>query len=290
MWVFIDIFYKIEKVSISLLYFILKSQSGVELSQMPLKNLLIWLWLLFFILLLLCIMLIEFWLFNQQTLAFLEYFFTMLHNSSCITVFLLWIASILLLELSSDILRIKTFSDSLRIKLSPGTFIYWYQFSSVQLLSHVQLCNPMNRSTPGLTVHHQHPEFTQTHTHRVSDAIQLSHPLSSPSPPVPNPSQHQGLFQWVSSLHEVAKVLEFLLQHQSFQWTPRTDLLQDGLAGSPWSPRDSQESSPTRQFKSINFSVLCFLYSPTLTSIHEHRKNHSLDQMDLCWQSNVSAF
>ena len=69
------------------------------------------------------------------------------------------------------------------------------------------------------------PEFTQTHVHRVADAIQPSHPLSSPFPPAPNPSQHQGLFQWVNSLHEVAKVLEFQLQHQSFQWTPRTGLL-----------------------------------------------------------------
>ena len=71
------------------------------------------------------------------------------------------------------------------------------------------LCNPMNYSMPGLPVHHQLPEFTQTHVHRVSDAIQPSHPLSSPSPPAPNPSQHQSLFQWVNSLHEVAKVLEF---------------------------------------------------------------------------------
>ena len=82
----------------------------------------------------------------------------------------------------------------------------------------------MNRSTPGLPVHHQPPEFTQTHVHRVSDAIQPSHPLSSPSPPAPNPSQHQGLFQWVSSSHEVAKVLEFRLQHQCFQWIFRTGL------------------------------------------------------------------
>ena len=87
------------------------------------------------------------------------------------------------------------------------------------------LCNPMNRSTPGLPVHHQLPEFTQTHVHRVDDAIQPSRPLSSPSPLTPNPSQHQGLFQWVISSHQVAKVLEFQLQHQSFQWTPRTDLL-----------------------------------------------------------------
>ena len=82
----------------------------------------------------------------------------------------------------------------------------------------------MNCSTPGLPVHHQLPEFTQTHVHWVSDAIQPSHPLSSPSPPAPSPSQHKGLFQWVNSSHEVAKVLEFQLQHQSFQWTPRREM------------------------------------------------------------------
>ena len=90
-----------------------------------------------------------------------------------------------------------------------------FQSSSDQIRSVAQsyttLCDPMNRSTPGLPVHHQLPEFTQTHVHRVSDAIQPSHPLSSPSPPAPNPSQHQSLFQSVKSLHEVAKVLEFQL-------------------------------------------------------------------------------
>ena len=84
------------------------------------------------------------------------------------------------------------------------------QFSSVAQ-SCPTLCDPMNRSMPGLPVHHQLPEFTQTHVHRASDAIQPSHPLSSPSLPAPNPSQHQGLFQWVNSSHEVAKVLEFQL-------------------------------------------------------------------------------
>ena len=78
------------------------------------------------------------------------------------------------------------------------------------------LCDPINRSTPGLPVHHQLLEPTQTHIHRVSDVIQPSHPLSSPSP-APGPSQHQGLFQSVNSSHEVATVLEFQLQHQSFQ-------------------------------------------------------------------------
>ena len=85
------------------------------------------------------------------------------------------------------------------------------QFSSVQSLSRVRLCDPTNCSTPGLPVHHQLPEFTQTHVHWVSDAIQPSHPLSSPSPLAPNPSQHQSLFQWVNSSHEVAKGLEFQL-------------------------------------------------------------------------------
>ena len=93
-----------------------------------------------------------------------------------------------------------------------------YQFSS--LSSCLTLYNPLDCSMPGFPVHHQLPEPTQTHVQWVSDAIQPSHPLSSPSPPAFNLSQHQGLFQWVSSLHHVAKVLEFQLQHQSFQWTP----------------------------------------------------------------------
>ena len=130
----------------------------------------------------------------------------------------------------------------------------------------------MDCSTPGLPVHHQLPEFTQIPVHQVGDAIQPSHPLSSPSPPAFNLSQHQGLFQWVSSSHQVAKVLEFQLQHQSFQWTFRIDFLYDSLVGSPCSPRDSQESSQTPHYKSIYFSALSFLYSSTLTSIHDYRK------------------
>jgi len=99
-----------------------------------------------------------------------------------------------------------------------------FQFSSVAQ-SCLILCDPINHSTPGLPVHHQLPESMQTHNHQVGDAIQPSHPLSSPSPPALNFCQHQGLFQWVNSSHEVAQALEFQLQHQSFQWTPRTDLL-----------------------------------------------------------------
>ena len=102
-------------------------------------------------------------------------------------------------------------------------------FHSVQFSSVAQscptLCNPMNCSMPGLSVPHQLPEFTQTHVHRVGDTIQPSHPLSSSLPPAPNSSQHQSLFQWVNSSREVAKVLEFQLQHRSFQWILRTDFL-----------------------------------------------------------------
>ena len=123
------------------------------------------------------------------------------------------------------------------------------QFSSVSQ-SRPTLCDPIDYSTPGLPDDHQLPEFTQTHVHWVGDVIQPSHPLSSPSPPAFNLSQHQGLFKWVSSSYQVAKGLKFQLQHQSFQWIFRTDLLQDGLVGSPCSPRGSQE--PTPQFKSIN--------------------------------------
>ena len=94
---------------------------------------------------------------------------------------------------------------------------YDLQFSSVTQLCPT-LCDPMNHSTPGLPVHHQLPEFTQIQVHWVGDAIQPSHPLLSPSPPAPNPSQHQGLFKWVSSLQQMAKGLEYQLQHQSFQW------------------------------------------------------------------------
>ena len=136
---------------------------------------------------------------------------------------------------------------------------------------------PLDGSTPCLPVHHQLPEFTQTHVHWVGDVIQASHPLLSPSPPAFNLSWHQGLFKWVSSLHQVAKVLEFQFQDQSFQWTLRTDLLEDGLVRLPCSPRDSQESSPTPQFKSIHSSALSFLYSPTLTCIHNYWKKHSFD-------------
>ena len=92
-------------------------------------------------------------------------------------------------------------------------------------------------------------QLAQTHAHQVGDAVQASHPVLSSSPPAFNHSQHQGLFKWVSSSQQVAKVLNLQLQHQSFQWVFRTDLLEDRLVWSPCSPRDSQESSPTPQSK-----------------------------------------
>ena len=134
------------------------------------------------------------------------------------------------------------------------------QFSSV-LQSCPTLCNPMDYSTQGLPVHHQLPEFVQTHVHQVSDSIQPSHLLSSPSPAF-KLSQHQSLFQWGSFSHQVAKVLECQLQHQSLRWIFRTDFFSGWLVWSPCSPRDSQESSKA-QFKSISSLALSFLYSPT---------------------------
>ena len=127
------------------------------------------------------------------------------------------------------------------------------------------LGDPMDCSTPGYPVLHCLPELAQTHVHRVSDAIQPSHPPLPPSPPALDLSQHQGLFQWVSSSHQVARVLELHLQHQSFQWIFRIDFFLDWLVWSPCSPRDSQESSSTPQIKSFSSSVLSFLYGPALT-------------------------
>ena len=108
-------------------------------------------------------------------------------------------------------------------KKTGGNKFIW--FSSVQSLSCVWLCDSMDCSRPAFPVHHQLPELAQTHVHRVSDVIQPSHPLLFPSLPAFNLSQHQGLFQWVSSLHQVAKVLKLQLQHQSFQWIFRIDFL-----------------------------------------------------------------
>ena len=178
-------------------------------------------------------------------------------------------------------------------------------FGNVQDVTFISLVQSLNCvwllatqcdcSTPGLLVYHHLPQFTQTPVHQVGDTIQPSHPLSSLSPPAFNLSQHQGLFKWVSYSHQVAKVLGFQLQNQSFQWIFRTDFLLDWLVGSPCSPRDSQEFSPAPQFKSINSLTLSFLHSPTLTSIHLWPQGvpscyrwilHSVDNRDITkWAS-----
>ena len=162
------------------------------------------------------------------------------------------------------------------------------QVSSVSK-SCLTLCDSMNCSTSGFSVHHQLLELAQTHVYQIDNAIQASHPLSSPSPAF-NLSQHQALFQWVSSLHQVAKILRvsglasvlpIIIQDPSPSgWTGWISLQSKGL---------SRVFSNT-QFKSINSLVLSFLYSPTLTSIHDHWNNHSFHWLDLCWQKNVSAF
>ena len=139
------------------------------------------------------------------------------------------------------------------------------------------LCDPMDCSTPGLPVHHQLPKFTQTHICWVGDAIQPSHPLSSPSPPTFSLSQHQGLSQWVSSLHQVPKLLEFQLQHQSFQWVFRLisfrmnwlDLLAD--QGTLKSLLQNHSSKAPVLQQSAFFIVL--LSHPYMTT----EKNHSFD-------------
>ena len=145
-------------------------------------------------------------------------------------------------------------------RMDKQNVVYTYNglFSSVQLRSHIWLfvilwmaAHPCPSPTPGA--------YSKTHVHWVSDAIPPSHPLSPPSLPAFNLPQHQNLFHWVSSSHQTAKVLEFQLQHQSFQWIFRTDFFEDWLVWSPCSQRDSQESSPTPQFKSINSSALSFL-------------------------------
>ena len=161
-----------------------------------------------------------------------------------------------------------------------------YKFSSVTQ-SCPTLCNSMECRNPGFPVHHKLPELAQTH---VGDAIQPSHPLSSPSPPAFNLSQHQGLFKWVSSSYLVARVSEFQLPASVLPMKIQDSFPLGWTGWSPWSPRDPKESSLTPQFKSISSSSLSFLYSPTLTSIHDYWKNRSFDCIHLCQQSDVSAF
>ena len=146
--------------------------------------------------------------------------------------------------------------------------------------------------TPWAVLHYL-PEFAQTQVYWIGDAIQPSHPLSSPSPPDLNLSKHQGLFKWVSSSHQVAKVLEFYLQHQSFQRNPRTDLLYDGLVGSLSSPRDSQESSPTPQFNLVLIDYFAIAVLPLMVwfwiSVCVHVHAHSLNCVWLSVTARTAA-
>ena len=154
--------------------------------------------------------------------------------------------------------------------------------------SHPTLCESMDYSTPGFPVLHYLLEFAQIHVHRVGDIIEPSHPLLPSSPLAFNLSQHSCLFQWAQSLHQVGKVLE--LQLQSFQWISRVEFLEEWLVWSACSPTDSQESSPTPQFKRTNSSAFSLLYSSTFTCIPGYWKTHSFDHTDFCQQSDVFAF
>ena len=148
------------------------------------------------------------------------------------------------------------------------------QFSSVAQLCPA-LCNPMDCSTPGLLLHHQLLEFTQTHVHWVGDAIKPSRPLSFSFCLQSFPTS--GSFQMSQLFASGGQSTVVSASTSVLQWIFRTDFLSNGLVGSPCSPRDSQKSSPTPQFKSINSSVLSSLYGPTLTSIHDHWKSQSFD-------------
>ena len=151
-----------------------------------------------------------------------------------------------------------------------------FQFSSVTQ-SCPGVCNPMDCSMSGFPVHHQLLEFSQTHVHLVGNTIQTSHPLSSPSPSPFNLAQHQGLFKWVHSLHQVGKVFKLKLQHSPFNEYSglisfRIDWF-DLLAVQGTLKSLLQH----HKFKSISSLLLSLLYGPTLTSIHDYWKNHSFD-------------
>ena len=150
-----------------------------------------------------------------------------------------------------------------------------------------QLCNLMGMQHIRL---HYLLEFVQTHVSWVGDAIQPSHSLSPTSPPALNISKHQGLFQWLSILNPMPKVLQLQCQHQSFQYSFRVDFFR--IEWFDFLPIQGtlQEYSLALQFKSINSSALSLLYGPAFTSIHDYWKNHSIDYIDLGWQSDVSAF
>ena len=139
----------------------------------------------------------------------------------------------------------------------------------------------------GFPIPHYLSGLAQIYVHCIGDAIQPSHPLTPSSPSALNLSQHHGLFLWVGCLHQMTKILELQLQHQSFQQVFRVDFPYDWLVWSPCCPRGLQESSPAPQFEGIDSLVLCLLYGPALTTIHDHWEDQSLNYTDLCWQNNV---
>ena len=170
-----------------------------------------------------------------------------------------------------------------------GVYCFRGRKSCFLLFGHSVVSNslwPMGCSMRGFPVLHHVLELAETHVHWVSNGIQPSCPLSPIHPCAFYLSQHQGLFQWVSSSQKVTKVLE--LQHQSYQWKFRINFLWDQLVWSPCSPRDSQESF-LPQFESTNSLALSLLYGPTLISIHDYWKNHRFDYRDFCWQNDGSA-
>ena len=185
---------------------------------------------------------------------------------------------------------VKTFCPLSRPGLLPLYALCFTQpRGSLVVKSCLILCDPINCSTPGFPVLHYLPKFAQTHVHRVSGAIQPSHPLSSASTLAPNLSQHQGLFQWVDSSCHLVKGLELQLQQQSFQRIFR--VLPVELTGliSLGSPRDSQESSPALQL--LKASVLwCFAFFVVQLSYPYVTPGKNKALGDLCWQSDVSAF
>ena len=166
--------------------------------------------------------------------------------------------------------------------------------SSVQFSSVTQLCptfwDPTDYSIPGLPVHHQLPELALIHVYWVSDAIQPSHPLSSPSPPTFNLSQHQGLFQGVSSFHiRRPKYWNFSFNiSPSDEYSELISFRMPGLTSLPVEGLSRVLSNVTNQ--KHQFSTAQPSLFPTLTSVHDHWNSHSFVYMDLFWQSNVSAF
>ena len=151
------------------------------------------------------------------------------------------------------------------------------QFNSVTRLCPT-LCNPVDCSMPVFSVHHQLPKLAQTHVYRVSDAIQSSHPLSSsPFSSCLQFFSASGSFPMSQFFTSGGQSIGASISTSTFQLIFRTDFLQDWLVWSPCCPRDSQESSPTPHFKSINSLALSFLHSSTLTSIHDYWKNHNFD-------------